>query len=200
MAAQIRLFIAIPVSQRLLTPAAGHSKLDADASLCNVISDLRSFGRGVKVVSTDSMHVTLKFIGDVEQELVPQISAVLHDVAATESAFDMPVIGLGAFPDTKRPSVIWAGLTNTEACARMKTSLEDRLAQFGIAPEERAFRPHLTLARVKARPPQELFQMLADGPSTRFGREHVRAIELVKSELKPSGPKYTTLMSAPLNS
>ena len=198
MSAKNRLFIAIPMSRRLLESAAGRSKLDADASLGDVMSELRSFGRSVKPVTADTMHVTLKFIGDVDRDLIPEITRVVDDVAATESRFHMPVIGLGAFPNVNRASVIWAGLTNTDACIRMKATLESRLAEFGIAPEERSFRPHLTLARIKTRPPQELFQFLVDGESTRFGREHVRSIDLLKSELKPGGPVSTTVASSPL--
>jgi len=152
-----------------------------------------------EAVAIDTLHVTLKFVGEVDAERVPGIAQVVEQVAATESVFELQLDGLGAFPNRERPSVIWVGLRNAAACSRMAAALESQLVECGIPADERAFRPHLTLARIKGRPPGRLFDLLAAEHVTSFGAEVVQSLHLIQSELNPDGPRYTTLVSARLS-
>lgn len=198
MGRQIRLFIAVPVSRRLLEAGSDGSPDDGAMSLNAVLTQLRSLSWPVKAVASETMHVTLKFVGEVNHDIVPAITDVVRDVAANEAPFELRFEDLGAFPNMSRPSVVWAGLKNTDACTRMAAELDERLVELGVPAESRPFRPHLTLARIKGRPPSEVFELLETEQTTRFGSEMVSAIELVRSELKPAGPTYTTLAAAPL--
>jgi len=199
MARQIRLFIGIPIARKLLETGSEPSRGTASNSVSTVLSQLRSYGWPVKTVAIDALHVTLKFIGEVEAERVPNITQVIEDVAATEFPFELQLEGLGAFPNRERPSVIWVGLRDAGSCSRMATALESQLVECGIPAEERAFRPHLTLARIKGRPPGQLFDLLASERVTSFGAGIVQSLDLIHSELKPDEPRYTSLVSARLS-
>ena len=181
----IRAFIAVKIPS---TPA-----------LCEVISQLALMGRPVKSVASDKLHVTLKFMGNTNSELIPKVGRILHAVCESKSAFDLRIIGCGAFPHDARPSVIWAGLENTETLIELSAELETQLQPLGFSAEKCQFQPHLTLARVKSKPPEELAMLLAEQASTEFGVASIESVELRQSELLPEGPQYTSLVSVQLS-
>ncbi|MBC8289535.1 MAG: RNA 2',3'-cyclic phosphodiesterase [Planctomycetes bacterium] len=104
------------------------------------------------------MHLTLRFPGDTAEALLPRLAEALLEVAATEPPFDVAFQGLGAFPKLARPSVVWAGIRPPEPCIRLEEALTARLTPLGFATEARAYRPHLTLARVKGVAPSRTLQ------------------------------------------
>lgn len=167
-------------------------------SLRRVIEQLDVMGRPLKAVSADRLHVTLKFLGDTDRQLVSEISGILQGVARVRPAFAVKVVGIGAFPHRHRPSVIWAGLDGADALASIARELETRLEPLGFPREKRAFQPHLTLARVKSKPPNELQALFDKHESTEWGTTPIRTVEFFQSELRPEGPRYTVLASATL--
>lgn len=181
----VRAFIAVKVPP---TPA-----------LEQVAARLGQLGRPVKGVAADNLHVTLKFLGKTERDKLPRIVEILRTVVEPKTAFEMPIIGVGAFPHRGRPSVVWAGLENAETLAEMADELEQELEPLGFAPEKRKFHAHVTLARVKAKPPAELHALFEEHESTDFGRARVESVELFQSELTPEGPRYTVIESVPLS-
>ncbi len=106
---------------------------------------------------------------------------------------------LGAFPRAERPSVVWAGFESADSLVRLAEQLESRLRPLGFTADRRAFHPHVTLARIKMRPPEDFFAMLKEHPATDFGTATIDAAELLQSELGPEGPKYTTLARVTLS-
>jgi RNA 2',3'-cyclic 3'-phosphodiesterase len=184
MANSIRLFIAIKIQS---TPA-----------LEVVLQQLERLGRPVTTVAKDQLHVTLKFLGDTQSTLIPNVAQVLQETAAAEAAFNIRLVGTGAFPHLGRPSVIWAGLQQAAPLVQMQGRLEQALEPLGFARESRPFHPHLTLARVKARPPHELTEIVKQHEFTDFGMAAICSVELYQSELKPQGPQYTVLQSMAL--
>ena len=184
MASPIRTFIAV--------------KIPATDALKETVSQLGAMGRAVKVVAVDRLHVTLKFLGDTDPDLVGEIGGIVQSASVGKSPFKLRLHGLGAFPHLGRPSVVWAGLENAETLALMAETLEEKLKPLGFAPERREFQPHLTLARIKAKPPEELKALVAQHESTEFGDATVRSVEFIQSELQPDGPRYTVLTSAAL--
>ncbi|MEX0700916.1 MAG: RNA 2',3'-cyclic phosphodiesterase [Planctomycetales bacterium] len=181
---EVRAFIA--VSMRVTPP------------LRKIVAELGRMGKALRAPDSEHLHVTLKFLGDTPLELIPEIARTVESSAAAEPSFIARLVGLGAFPHADRPSVIWAGLPDAEPLVRLAASIEMRLEALGFAKEPRAFHPHLTLARVKFKPPPELGKLLAQHPGTDFGVAPVSAVELFQSELGPSGSKYTVLATAPL--
>lgn len=180
----LRTFIAIEIS---LPP-----------TLQSIVIELREMGSALKVVDTDSTHITLKFLGDTPVEVLPQIGKVMESVANGLQAFDVELNGIGAFPHWGRPTVVWAGVSPKEPLQHMADRLEAELEPFGFPKESRAYHPHLTLARIKTKPPRELKPLAEIHETTSFGRQTINHIILYESVLQKSGPIYTPLASVPL--
>jgi 2'-5' RNA ligase len=166
--------------------------------ISSVIRQLQTMRPALKVVSDDQLHVTLKFLGETDDSVVPRLGSLLHAIAATEAACEMNLTGLGAFPQVSRPNVVWAGFVDSGPLVRLASSLESRCEALGFPREARPFRPHLTLARTKAAPPESLPEFIRDRGNTWFGTVGIRALDLYRSDLQPAGPTYTSLLSVPL--
>lgn len=173
-------------------------QLSAPPPLVAVLSQLRQLGRAVKAMAAENLHVTLKFLGDTDSERIPEIKQLLQESVAGQPEFVVRLRGLGAFPHAGRPSVIWAGLLDAEPLERMASELETRLEPLGYPAEARRFQPHLTLARVKAAPPGELQSILLHHTTTDFGSAVICKVELIESELHPSGSRYRIWHTEPL--
>jgi RNA 2',3'-cyclic 3'-phosphodiesterase len=166
--------------------------------LRRVLKELAQMGRPLKAVDPSNLHVTLKFLGDTDLDLIGEIGSLVEQVAQPRQPCVVKVAGLGVFPHLERPNVVWAGLAGAEALTEIAADLETGLEEFGFARENRPFVPHLTLARVKARPPEALRPLLSRHAKTDFGIATIDQIELIRSELGPEGSKYTVLASARL--
>lgn len=185
MADSIRTFIAV--------------KLSAFPTVRAVLQSLSAMKWPVVPVSPDEMHVTLKFLGDTPADLREAIHQQIAQAAIGLSPFVLQVEGVGAFPNVDRPSVLWAGLKNAEPLGTLAERLEAALEPLGFPRESRPFHPHLTLARIKSRPPRELFELLRTHADTSFGTAEIRAVEFLKSDPRQrDGSRYTTLSSCEL--
>ena len=193
---RLRLFVAVEL------PAG------AQESLAATVGELRGLTpAGVRWVNPAGIHLTLKFLGEVDSGLVDTLRAALQEAAAgmDKAAFPLHLDGLGVFPNRREPRVIWAGVGgDLETLAEVQGRVEDAAARLGLARERRAFRPHLTLGRVRdgvtpaAR--RELGSVVAEqGPA--LAAEYawmVEEISLIRSVLTPQGAVYTTLGTARL--
>lgn len=182
--AKIRAFIALTIPESPL--------------LRKLHARLSKVGHGIRPVSLDGLHVTLKFLGDTEEGLISEITTVMKRVAAREAVVEVRLTGLGVFPNLQRPSVVWVGMRNAELLARLAGGLDAELVPLGFVPESRPFQPHLTVLRLKSRPPDPLFDLLEEAAETDFGAVRVEEIELFRSELRPDGSRYTRLATARL--
>jgi 2'-5' RNA ligase len=172
--------------------------IPATRLLVDVIGQLGRMGSSLKPVAADNLHLTLKFLGDTPESRIAEIGQVVTRAAAQVAAFDVRLVGLGAFPNAQRPDVIWAGFESNDTLRTLAVALESTLEPLGFRRESREFKPHLTLARVKAKPPPALFKLLADHPATDFGSVHIASVKLFQSELQRGGPTYTVLATAKL--
>ncbi len=156
--------------------------------------ELRSVGRDLKVVSADHLHLTLKFLGETEEGLVPEIVAAMREASAGVTPFTVSVRGTGAFPSLARPSVLWVGLEGAEPLARMARRLDDDVAALGFERERRPWSPHITLARVRgSRGLDQAKAILQAHAHDSFAEARIEEIRLKKSVLQPQGPEYTTV-------
>lgn len=190
----IRTFVAVeleaPLRQALAqVQAALRSRLEQSAG-----SDIR-----IQWVKPESIHQTLKFLGDIPEDRVPDVQAVLARVAGGHSRFTVDVEGLGVFPDARAPRVLWVGLTaHIDALKQLAADIEAALDAIGFAPEAKPFNPHLTLARIKERS-RDVGRALSDlAHDTKLGTLTVAAVSLMKSDLQRSGSVYTRLCAVPL--
>ena len=168
--------------------------------LDQVQKHLRDSVTGVRWVQPESIHLTLKFLGSILPEQVAAISAAVGEVAHGEPLLALNVSGIGAFPNARRPRVIWVGIVGeVERLGRLQTRLESALESLGFQREERPFRPHLTLGRVKdPRRPPDLTRALAETTVPASNPFDVREILVYKSDLRPTGAIYTKLQHLPL--
>jgi 2'-5' RNA ligase len=135
----MRTFIAVPL------PA------EVRSALAEVQEKLRSFGGAVRWSAASSIHLTFKFLGEIDPALLPELTASLRLHTQAERPFPLQLSSLGAFPDLRRPRVIWCGLAGDVArLEALQNKVELACIQAGLAPEEHPFRPHLTLGRVRA--------------------------------------------------
>jgi 2'-5' RNA ligase len=159
---------------------------------------LAELGGRFRPVSLENLHLTLKFLGETEPSQISAISSIVRLVAREQPAtaqhsIHVHLVGLGAFPHERRPAIVWVGFQQAESLCQLATELDRGLAPLGFAPEGKQFQPHLTLLRVKSRPPEALFAILAEEAQTDFGMVEISHVELIESELTPRGSRYTTL-------
>ena len=188
----MRLFIAVAIDPAVASAlAAVGDELQHRASACAPRAR-------IAWIPADRLHVTLRFIGEVEPDGLAAINAVLAPPVSA-GPFDVAVGGVGAFPARGVPRVLWAGVADgAERLAGLEVDVTERLARCGVPPEERPFRPHLTLARVREAgglPRRPLLDGLTDRA---FGRTLVDAITLFHSRSSPQGPLYVPLQRTPL--
>lgn len=178
----MRCFIAIDISESL------------KKSVNDCISQLKPLSRDVRWVVPANLHLTLKFLGEVPEAGVPQLLAVLEPVAQVSDPFELSITGTGAFPDERRPTILWVGVRAPAALRALYLRVEDAMAALGFPKEQRRFSPHLTIGRVKGRHGMpELMSRFRTFQNAFFGSIEVREIVLMQSILKPSGPEYARL-------
>ena len=189
---RVRSFIAVEL------PSAARDAVE------RVMRELRATaGDGVRWVRPEGIHLTLKFLGDIDVDSVPAISTALDRCADSAAPFDLFLEGVGVFPNARRPRVVWVGLGGAlESLQGLQQSVERELEALGYARERRAFAPHLTLGRVRdgasAQQGRALSEAIA-GASVQPGVElPVRDLALMKSDLRPAGAVYTQLHAARL--
>jgi len=175
----MRCFIAVPCAKEVR---------DALASLQ---TPLNGYG-GMKMVEQENIHLTLKFLGEVEDAKAEAIAGEL-EFLRREHAFEVKVKGLGAFPNASHAKVIWAGVEDGKRLFELHERVDGKLEALGFQREDR-FHPHYTIARVKHISDKDgLHGFLAGENGTVFGSYTVNSIKLMSSRLTGKGPLYSTV-------
>lgn len=157
----------------------------------------------IRWVPTQNMHLTLKFIGNIANTHLDFLKQLLTRTAELHPQFDLQIGGIGAFPTSKRPRVLWAGIHAPTDLASLQRNIEAGTARLGYEKEERPFSPHLTIGRVRQNIGTADLTKIRIGLDSiqisNIGSARIDSIQLYKSELHSSGSVYTKLFSAPLN-
>ncbi len=162
-------------------------------------ADVRKASPSLKVVATDQLHLTVKFLGDTEEGLIPEIVAAIREATSGAQPFEMRVRGTGAFPSLSRMNVIWVGVEGAEPLAKIAEALESALESLGFPRERRSWTAHVTLARVKgSRDLEPVRRVLESHATDLFGTSTVDVVHLKKSVLTPQGARYTIVESVGL--
>ena len=182
----MRLFIA-------LDPRSEEKK-----RLYRAAEPLRKSDMPVRWVPRESLHLTLKFLGEVRPKRVEPVLEAMKAVAAKAVPTDVRISGFGAFPTIRRPRIIWAGADATPELRSLKHDMEWELASLGFERELRAFQPHITLGRANAESEAGNFRDLAAviNDIDYSGKLQVRRVDLISSVLGPEGPRYEVIGSA----
>lgn len=152
--------------------------------------------RAVRWVKREQMHLTLRFLGDTAVTQLPALREQLTQVIVQHRPFRLRLNGVGAFPNRKRPRVVWMGLAgDLVGLQALQGALEETVVDLGWPREKRSFRPHLTLGRVKDTRQASALNWEVRLAEMEFG---VTAVQLVQSDLRPSGAVYTVQHEAVL--
>jgi RNA 2',3'-cyclic 3'-phosphodiesterase len=177
----MRLFVALDIPE------------DVRSSLAALVSHLHPSCRSARWARIEGLHVTLKFIGEASPEKTAEINTALASIPS-RAPIPLSFRGLGFFPNERRPRVLWAGIEAGPDLAALAAAVETALAGLGIARDERAFSPHLTLARFDTpRGLDALHAAILKAVHLEFGVSTAREFHLYQSVLKPGGAEYTRL-------
>lgn len=182
----MRTFIAIDLEPELKKTLSG---------LIDELSSMDRETRSIKWIRKEGMHLTLKFLGETREEERPGIEAALKSIAEKSRPFILRIRGTGFFPaGRKNLRVIWVGIEEDEGLMGLQSSLEGEMEKLGFPREQRPFRPHLTLGRVKS--PVNLSRIMAHLEKSKerpFGEMAVKKITFFRSVLLPAGAQYSIL-------
>ncbi len=169
-------------------------------ALEDIQKELKQCGAGVRWVRPSSIHLTLKFLGNIHPTQVEDIALAVAQEVRDEPPITLRAAGLGAFPSQRNPRVIWIGMEGeVQRLTRIQARVENALEPLGFVREKRPFRPHLTIGRVKDRRRlQSLIDAMATLDMPQFDSFDVTEIILYKSDLRPTGAIYTKLHRMPL--
>lgn len=186
----IRTFIAIELNEET------HSELSS------LLSALKESDADVKWVAPEAIHLTLKFLGYIDEAKVKEVQEILSEVVKNFKPFALSLKEIGAFPKLDYPRVIWAGVDEGKDEAELiAKELEDKLEKIGIPREDRELHPHLTLGRVKSQKNKDKLKSIIE--TTKFessSKVNVDHLTLFKSQLTAKGPIYTPLFIAKMQS
>jgi 2'-5' RNA ligase len=179
----VRTFIAIDLDEVL------------KMSLAAFVAELRALASNIRWVGTSGMHLTLKFLGEIDEADVPGISSVLEEIGRRQRPFTLMLQGTGAFPPGRRnPRVFWVGAGPVSALVSLQEEIEMEMGKRGFERENRPYHPHLTLGRVKFPAPLDsLILELQKHKDRFFGEMNVQSFVFFRSLLKPSGAEYAIL-------
>jgi RNA 2',3'-cyclic 3'-phosphodiesterase len=179
-----RTFIAVPLEEKLRT------------RIVALQEELAGAGTDVKWVEPENLHVTLLFLGEVDLRESVEICRAVRRVTETISPFKLEPSGVGCFPNARRPRTLWAGAAEGhDELVHLHHAIEAELLELGgYRREERGYTPHITLGRIKTDDvTPELRTMIAGQADWSGGKQMVREVRVLTSELRSSGPTYTVL-------
>jgi 2'-5' RNA ligase len=191
----VRLFVAAEPSSRVRRKVA-----DIGSTVRERLG--RDAGRGIRWIPTENLHLTLWFLGEVHDDKSAAVLDALRP-AMTEAPFQLQLAGLGTFPRSGSPSVLWLGVVEgQEVLARLHEELGGRVTPLGFAPESRSYSAHLTLARIKeplAGSARSALRAVMESVDSDAGRCLVEELTVFRSRTAPSGAVYEPLLRVPLS-
>ena len=184
MGSQIRTFIAVSVPESVRQKIHKFQK------------KLQSYNADIKWVRSQSIHITLKFLGNVEESRIDTITESIQPFIQSVSPFAISIEGAGAFPHYQKPRVLWIGIhLGRDVLTRIAGQICDTLAPMGFEQDKRLYSPHLTIGRIRTQ--SGINPAIAAMQSMTFqgGSFEAREILVMKSDLQPGGAVYTSLRS-----
>jgi len=177
----MRCFIAIELPENV------------KSALSDIEGKLKKINADIRWVKPDNIHLTLKFLGNVEEETVGKIAKLMEKICSRYNSFYLEIKGVGMFPDKKYPRVLWIGVMDNNILETLQKDIEDSMATIGFEKEKR-FNAHLTLGRFRSSKGKDaLLDAIKELESNNYGTINVKSISLMKSDLHPEGARYTKI-------
>jgi len=162
--------------------------------LVKLQKEFKKCGADVRWVKPGSVHLTLKFLGNVNENKIDKIVEILQRVSKKYEAFNLALSGIGVFPNNRSPRVLWVGIDINDSLTRLRNDIEEEISLLGFEKENRKFAPHLTLGRFRSfRGKGALLDKIDMYQDNRFSSIDVRSVLLMRSDLGQTGAKYTQL-------
>lgn len=183
----IRTFIAIDLPSEVRNRIASFQ------------ADLKKCGADVRWVKPDSIHLTLKFLGETEEGIVDSLAGAVAEKIKSFAGLNLSLDQTGVFPNRNRPRVCWVGLAGDLAkLAEIQKAVDEAASGFGFERDERKFSPHITMGRIKSSRAKDRLIEALDNLQPERPEFKAEELYLIKSDLKPSGATYTKLARLPL--
>jgi len=184
----MRLFIAVEISDKI------------KKKIVELINELETVDGSVKWVARENLHITLKFLGWVEEKDLDKLIEMTSKAVENFHPFNVNYAGLGTFPEGKAPRVVWVGMgEGAEEMGKLAEALEDKLSRAGFRSEPRGFKPHLTVGRIKEKKGVDnLKTNLAAIKEPKFGETEVESLFIMKSTLTSKGSIYEKIKEVKL--
>ena len=184
----LRCFIAIEITEQI------------KREIRELIDILIKYDVDIKWLILENLHLTLKFLGNTPDVLLPKIKESLLNIVASYEPFYIKICRTGVFPNRKYPRVIWVGVEDSEILMKLERDIENSMEFLGYQKEDKEFKPHLTLGRVRSQKGiVHIVNELDHFKGKDFGIIYIDRIKLMKSELKPKGPEYSCLHEIPFS-
>jgi len=184
----MRCFIAIDISE------------DVRRLIEDIIEKCGKKQDNIRWINVDNIHLTLKFLGEANDAVIPEINKRLESICTMHNVFSINVKGVGVFPSLKYPNVLWIGVEDSEELKRLYSDIENAMSEIGFEKEDRKFSPHITFGRVKHRKSIDaVLKELYTFKDAFFGSIEVKEILLMRSVLRPTGAEYSNINSFRLN-
>jgi 2'-5' RNA ligase len=154
----------------------------------------------IKWVDPGIMHITIAFLGDTDEKIIPSVSDAIKQISLNHTPFELIFRGAGIFRNLRDPRVIWIGTEKNPVMQSVKANLDNELSRFGFEKETREFKPHLTLGRIKwiknISALEEAINLYKD---QEVQKEPINELIYYESILKPEGPLYMPIISLPMS-
>ncbi len=184
---RMRCFIAIDLDERVkMALSAFQNKLKG----CNA---------DIRWVNPENIHLTLKFLGNIDESMLDKVKTNLEDICNKYNRFGLEAKGMGLFPDKRRPRVLWVDIRGNDSLTGLQRDIEEGMVSLGFDREDRRFSPHLTIGRFRSwRGIEALYDKIQLHKDDSFGLINVRSVFLMESKLRPSGAEYRKIAEVSL--
>ena len=169
-------------------------EINAAPNILEFEKEIKKTGADVKLVEPQNIHITLKFLGDVKENLIDEIEQIMKDAVKKIQPFTIKLEGTGVFPNQNYVRVVWIEIKEAQVIETIANTIDEHLSKLGFKKEKRGFSPHLTIGRVKtAKNKQQLLKVIEKYIDVEFSIQEINSIKLKKSDLTSAGPIYTTI-------
>lgn len=166
----------------------------AKSALEELQREFKTCGADIRWVKPENIHLTLKFLGDIEEKTVAHITESIKGTCNKYMAFSLKLSGAGVFPNARSPRVLWVGLNGNETLTGLYREIDREMGSLGFERENRRFVPHLTLGRFRSSSGRgKLLERVEAYKESEFGFIDVNSVSLMRSDLGPAGAKYTRI-------
>ncbi|MDX1617301.1 MAG: RNA 2',3'-cyclic phosphodiesterase [Balneolaceae bacterium] len=165
--------------------------IDLPDTVKDRLNEIQDPGLGIRWTAPEAMHLTLRFIGDVDSETRDDLIARMSELE--RSSFSFTIRDIGYFPPRKHPNIVWVGIEESNPLMELQSRIESACRRAGLEPDERPFTPHITIGRVKGARKNEVLSFINNHKKLRIEEIPVEEFILYESTLKPDGAVHTPL-------